>query len=588
MHRILVGVASLAVAFGGVATPASATPVWSAPVAISSLGAAETYRATETVPDGHAATTVWSIVSGNNAGITFASTSNDSGATWSARKILYLTPSVPAVAISTTGERIVAVLQVAGRIVVQRSTDSGRTWLSLNRLIPITNDLAVGNATAFSLDASPDAMTLMVSWLGKGANGVQLVYSSRSTDGGATWSAATAISSARAIAKAPVMDMSADGTRAVIAYLQHPIGGTEALYSRSTSDGGQTWSVERKVSLIGHTASHPTVALADTTDSAWLMWADRTNASPTIFGVHSDTSGRTWSGARTISANGSIALFPEVQLVPDGSRGIAIWLQDVQGSPEMYATTLNGDTMQWSAAIAIGPGIVATGGEGVMPDLSMSSSARIAAVAWTSMFNDSTSVAISTTLDGGSTWASTRSPAPALNLQAAPQIAMSGDGALTFLSELAAVNTESVDIPLYMSVMTQSGDVDPNGGAGGGGANGGQAAAVLIPQTATVTFPARLKRHGWSRVLKLPITTNAGQAVTVTAAAVIKKTHATASRRDFRTKIKHNGTANVFKIRLSGRKALNVSVVVTAPETAVYDDFAVAKGYDMKKSRRWH
>src|SRR5688572_15202373 len=149
------------------------------------------------------------------------------------------------------------------------STDAGATWQ--NRLVASVQpgrpcsaagclpDFYTGH-TALSVDAG-GAVALLYDGATT-AGGLQTVYARRSTNQGATWSGAVALSTAGENATAPAVESRGNGdVRAW--YYQTAGGGNDDAWNvwyRRSSDGGGTWTAPVKLSDLGSGAAYKTPA----------------------------------------------------------------------------------------------------------------------------------------------------------------------------------------------------------------------------------------------------------------------------------------------------------------------------------------
>ena len=538
--------------------------------------------------NGLIATAFWWTGTSARAGITYSSTTRDGGATWSARKSMLILPTESTVVMSDSGQRIIGLMGTwNNRIYSQYSADAGATWTLARNSVATdywttTDEFESGRIGA---DVSADGLTVVAAWTKESGNPTKPVMVAKSADGGATWSAPKQVSAAGSSGYFPQVAVSADGSNVTIAYDNYAGNVASVAISRS-NDGGATWSAPSALSFANQAASDAQLSMSDNGSVGWTLWENIVaNDGVEIWGNRTLDGGVTWSPARQLSTAGSVATMPRVKVAGDGSRSIASWLEHSANNVESFVTTTQTtEANAWTALTPVNAGFPV--GAVQRQHFAASSDAYIAAITWASPTGGATrSVLTTLTSDGGSTWSVPETTANAPALQSGSSVVTSADGTRLFITETGQDVADDATRLLYASVkMVARAD------SGGSHANGGQAAAHLQAQvlTPSVSLPVALKRHGWSRIARVPISTNAGQAATVSALAVVTKTGAPAKARDFRTKVVSNGKAKVFKVRLSGRRALSVTIAITAPETAVYNDFAIAKTYTMKKAKRWN
>jgi hypothetical protein len=140
----------------------------------------------------------------------------------------------PSIAFGSSG--LYVTWNVGNRIVVRRSTDGGRTWKP-------TVNLAWTPSTAGPTVAASGASIVVAYVTDTGA-----VVSRRSTDYGATWRAAQTLSSTTLDTDSLVLGR--NGTSWMLAYERCLTGScaSTALFVRTSTNAGSTWSSESRVS----------------------------------------------------------------------------------------------------------------------------------------------------------------------------------------------------------------------------------------------------------------------------------------------------------------------------------------------------
>jgi hypothetical protein len=144
----------------------------------------------------------------------------------------------------------------AVNLYVSKSTDAGATWnnrvLDVSAAPPDCSDYFCGWAylgAQLTLTADENG-TLFALWnAGSVAKGPERIYFARSSDGGATWSAKADVSAAAAGVPHAFPAIAARASGDVrIAWMDARNSNLWNVYYRSSTDGGQTWSPEVRIS----------------------------------------------------------------------------------------------------------------------------------------------------------------------------------------------------------------------------------------------------------------------------------------------------------------------------------------------------
>jgi hypothetical protein len=250
-----------------------------------------------------------------------SSGSSDSGVSWSTPVNLSASDQEadnPRVAINDSGIAVAVFWRAAelGNQIVQsiRSIDGGITWVS-------PRDLSASDQHAIEpqvgLDASGNAVVV---W--RRSNGSNdIVQSSRSANGGVSWSTPVNLSASGQDADHP--QVAVDGSGNAVAVWQRFDGRNYIVQSRGSSDGGASWSTPENLSLPGQDADLQQVSM-DGSGNAVAVWQRFDGSNTIIQSSRLAAGGVSWSTPVNLSASGKFAESPQVAV--DGSgNAVAVW-----------------------------------------------------------------------------------------------------------------------------------------------------------------------------------------------------------------------------------------------------------------------
>jgi hypothetical protein len=104
------------------------------------------------------------------------------------------------------------------------------------------------------------------------------IYTRRSDDGGRTWGPAQRLTRAPGLSHRP--SVAAEGERVAVAWFDERDGNLE-IYFKESSDGGRTWSADRRLTAAPGESRHVTLALAG--GDLYAVWYDERDGNPEIY-----------------------------------------------------------------------------------------------------------------------------------------------------------------------------------------------------------------------------------------------------------------------------------------------------------------
>ncbi len=234
------------------------------------------------------------------------------------------------------------------RLAVTKTTDGGQSWLQLGVIIdhvgPGAHDFEDKEFIAVDNTGGPFDGNVYISWTRFPAAGSTRIMFSRSTDGGASFSAPVQISDelGGVQGSVPVVD-----SRGVIYVAWQR---SETILVDKSADGGLTWTTDVLAATIDalpsplpgadfRVNSFPTIAIDRSpglsSGNVYLAWADRTGVGqgPDVLLTRSTNGGTSWSTPIRASddVNGTYQWFPWLSVDPNGNVDIMFF--DRRDSP---------------------------------------------------------------------------------------------------------------------------------------------------------------------------------------------------------------------------------------------------------------
>jgi|GEM_PF-6922710 len=224
-----------------------------------------------------------------------------------------------------------------------------------------------------------------------------------STDGGATWGAATALSAPGQHSFGS--QVVSDGTTITAIWIRSD-GTNDRVQASSSTDGGATWSAAATLSASGDNAFAPQLVTDGTTVTA--IWYRLNGVNARVQAAYSTDGGVSWSSpVANVSQEGGFTLYEGTpQLVTDGTIITAVWAFN-DGSNFVIQTSSSTDGgATWSAPVRLSD----AGQNSEHPQL-VTDGTTITAV-WSRNFGVANRIQVSSSTDGGVSWGAVKTLSP--------------------------------------------------------------------------------------------------------------------------------------------------------------------------------
>ena len=273
-------------------------------------------------------------------------------ADWTSVKRLTWTSGVsayPAIAVDSSGSiHIVWSDDMPGNkeIYYKKSTDGGATWTTSKRL---TWDSANSSAPCVAVDPSDN---LHVAWMdGRISLYYDTLYYKKSTDGGATWSANKRLTWGETQAGLPKIAVDASGGLHVV-WGNHDYPESNEIYHRKSTDGGASWTASQNISQTSWDSHNPAVAV-DNLDRLHVVWQEEPPEEEPfefdeIYYARSAKGASAWSTSQNISLTDGISDRPDIAVDHSG-RIHVVWDESLNNTEICYLRSVDGG-VDWSTS----------------------------------------------------------------------------------------------------------------------------------------------------------------------------------------------------------------------------------------------
>jgi PKD repeat protein len=180
--------------------------------------------------------------------------------------------------------------------------------------------------SAFAVDPTG---RIFVVWSGRASGETSpRVYVTHSTDGGATFSAPVAVSSASGKAALPNVVADRNGN-AIVAW--YDVGGTFVVDWSHSTNAGTSFSAPLSISDSPAALARPGLAI-DSKNNAYLAWTRQTSVSvgaTSVVRLATSKAGAAFGNTTTVSDTAAFAYVPDLATGPDDSVGLAFYTRPV-------------------------------------------------------------------------------------------------------------------------------------------------------------------------------------------------------------------------------------------------------------------
>jgi hypothetical protein len=208
-------------------------------------------------------------------------------------------------------------------IFYKRSSDGGSSWSPDTQL---TYNTRSSNSPAIAVQGD----TVHIVWFDdRDKIGFPEIYYKCSTDAGISWSSDIRLTYDSSASLVPTISTS--GPFVHVAWSDERDGHFEVYYKRS-SDGGQTWSPDTRLSDLPYASSSSPIYASG--NLVHVAWEDERDGNQEIYYKRSPDSGLTWSFDTQLTQDTSSSHHP--YLTVSNAVVHVVWNEERDGNPEVY------------------------------------------------------------------------------------------------------------------------------------------------------------------------------------------------------------------------------------------------------------
>jgi len=220
-------------------------------------------------------------------------------------------------------------------IYYKTSTDNGENWSSDVRL---TN----GDSNNYWPVVSVNGDNIHVVW----TLDYYEIYYKTSTDNGENWSSDVRLTKGGFHSEYPVVSVNGDNIHVV--WYDHRDENWEIYYKRST-DNGENWSSDVRLTNNSSYSYWPTIAVNG--DNIHVVWHDDRNGNYEIYYKTSTDNGENWSSDVRLTNDDSTSEHPTMAVNENNIH--VVWHDDRNGNYEIYYKTSTNNGKNWSSDVRV-------------------------------------------------------------------------------------------------------------------------------------------------------------------------------------------------------------------------------------------
>jgi len=296
----------------------------------------------------------------------------------------------------------------------KKSTDAGATWTAAKKLTSAPGSSA---RPAIAVDTSGRIHLVWES----DKSGHFDIYYKKSTDGGATWTADKRLSWTTAVSMCPALWADSLANLHAVWYDDTP-GNAEIYYTQS-KDKGATWAAAKRLTWTTGLSVTPVIA-ADSSGRLHVVWRDDSSGNAEIYYKKSSNRGTTWETNKRLTWTSGISEVPAIGVDSSGYLHV-VWVDNTPGNTEIYYKKSTDAGVTWSTNKRLTTTVLSS----YSPDLALDSSNRLHLI-WVDETPGNREIYYRKSIDMGATWITNRRLTWTIGSSSGPAIGVDTSGNL--------------------------------------------------------------------------------------------------------------------------------------------------------------